>query len=235
MINQIIDDISFLLKESFNFDFIGKYGKVFKVYDDQDSGNICFGCEKHGENLFVKFAGAPTARYDGLPEDAVKRLKATLPIYRDLKHANLIELVESKDVGNGFVIVFKWVNGDCMGRMYPESHKRFMELPLKDRLKVFNDILDFFEHMAQKNYVAVDFYDGSIMYDFERGKTIICDIDYFRKSPTVNDMGHMFGSKRFQAPEEFELGAVIDEITNVYTLGATAFENKLIIEGDSFK
>ena len=26
-----------------------------------------------------------------------------------------------------------------------------------------------------------------------------------------------------QAPEEFQLGAVIDEITNVYTVGATAF------------
>ena len=33
----------------------------------------------------------------------------------------------------------------------------------------------------------------------------------------------MWGSSRFQAPEEFELGEVIDEITNVYTLGATAF------------
>ena len=33
----------------------------------------------------------------------------------------------------------------------------------------------------------------------------------------------MWGSSRFQAPEEYQLGADIDEITNVYTLGATAF------------
>jgi serine/threonine-protein kinase len=33
----------------------------------------------------------------------------------------------------------------------------------------------------------------------------------------------MWGSSRFMSPEEFELGAVIDEITNVYTMGATAF------------
>lgn len=31
------------------------------------------------------------------------------------------------------------------------------------------------------------------------------------------------GSSRFQSPEEYQLGSDIDEITNVYTLGATAF------------
>lgn len=36
-------------------------------------------------------------------------------------------------------------------------------------------------------------------------------------------MGRMWGSSRFMSPEEFTLGAVIDERTNVYTLGAMAF------------
>ena len=36
-------------------------------------------------------------------------------------------------------------------------------------------------------------------------------------------MERLWGGSRFQAPEEFCKGAVIDEITNVYTLGATAF------------
>lgn len=52
---------------------------------------------------------------------------------------------------------------------------------------------------------------------------MICDIDFFRKSPTVNDMGRMWGSSIFMSPEEFKLGAAIDEVTNVYTLGAMAF------------
>ena len=36
-------------------------------------------------------------------------------------------------------------------------------------------------------------------------------------------MGRMWGSSRFRAPEGYRLGADIDEITNVYTLGASAF------------
>lgn len=36
---QCIDDVPCMLKEPFDMSFIKKYGKVFKVYDDQDSGN----------------------------------------------------------------------------------------------------------------------------------------------------------------------------------------------------
>ena len=220
---QSIDGIPFKLKSAFDFGFLKEYGTVFKVFDDQDSGNICFGTEKDGQRYFIKFAGAPTERYGGSPEDAVARLKATLPVYRDLKHKNLIKFLEAKDFGGGFIMVFQWAAGDCMGVMYPAAHQRFMQLSSRDRLRVFSDILDFFEYIASQNYVAIDFYDGSILYDFENGKTTICDIDFFRRQPCVNDMGRMWGSSRFQSPEEYQLGAPIDEVTNVYTLGAAAF------------
>ena len=220
---QYAGAVPYKLKSAFDFSFLSEYGTVFKVYDDQDSGNICFGTKKDGQCYFIKFAGAPTEQYTGDPADAIARLKATLPVYSELQHENLIELVEAKDIGGGFAMVFKWASGDCMGRMYPASHRRFMQLPVDARLTVFRDILSFFEYIASQNYVAIDFYDGSIMYDFENGKTTICDIDFFRKQPCFNDMGRMWGSSRFQAPEEFQLGAVIDEITNVYTVGATAF------------
>ena len=220
---QYLDGIPFKLKSAFDFGFLKEYGTVFKVFDDQDSGNICFGMEKDGQRYFVKFAGAPTEQYGGNPADAVARLKATLPVYRDLQHKNLIELLETKDLDGGFIMVFKWAAGDGVGVMYPASHQRFMQLSSHDRLCVFGDILDFFTYIASQHYVAIDFYDGSILYDFESGKTTICDIDFFRKLPCINDMGRMWGSSRFQSPEEYQLGASIDEVTNVYTIGATAF------------
>lgn len=220
---QYTDGIPYKLKSSFDFTFISKYGKVFKVYDDQDSGNICFGTEKDGERYFVKFAGAPTDQYNGNVNDAIQRLKSTLSTYRELHHKNLIEFVEAEEIGGGFSMVFKWVDGDCMGRMYPAAHRRFMQRSVEDRLTVFRDILNFFEYIVSQSYVAIDFYDGSIMYDFEKRKTTICDIDFFMKQPCTNEMGRMWGSSRFQSPEEYQLGAVIDEVTNVYTVGATAF------------
>lgn len=178
---QYIDGIPYRLKSAFDFGFMKEYGTVFRVYDDQDSGNICFGTERDGQRYFIKFAGAPAGRYSGEPADAIARLKATVPIYCGLRHKSLIEFVEAREIGGGFATVFKWADGDCMGRMYPDSHRRFMQLPVDARLAVFSDIISFFEHVVAQNYVAIDFYDGSILYDFENGRTTICDIDLFRK------------------------------------------------------
>ncbi|MCH5317871.1 MAG: serine/threonine protein kinase [Eubacterium sp.] len=221
--SQYIDGIPFKLKAPFDFGFIGRYGKVFKVFDDQDSGNICFGTEKNGQKFFVKFAGAPTKEYNGTAEEAIKRLKSTLPIYEHLKHKNLIEFVSAEEIGGGFAMVFKWADGDCAGRQYPEAHRKFAALPNEAKLKVFSDVLEFLAHINSQGYVAVDFYDGSILCDYESGKTTVCDIDLFQKKPYINDMGRMWGSAKFMSPEEFERGAVIDKITNVYTAGAFAF------------
>ncbi len=220
---QWLDGVPYRLKEPFDFSFLHRFGKVFRVFDGQDSGNICFGTEKDGQRFFVKFAGAPTTAYSGSPGEAVKQLKATLPIYSDLKHPNLIEFVDAEEIGGGFLMRFKWADGDCMGRMYPPAHQRFMTLPIEARLDVFRDILRFLKNVHSRNYIALDFYDGSILYDFENGKTTVCDIDLFRKKPCINDMGRMWGSSAFMSPEEFVLGADIDETTNVYTAGAFAF------------
>jgi serine/threonine-protein kinase len=110
-----------------------------------------------------------------------------------------------------------------MGKQYPKSREKFMKMPVERKHKLFDDILDFHAHTVKQGYVAIDFYDGSIMYDFNANKTFICDIEFYAKMPYTNNVGRMWGSSRFMSPEEFTLGAAIDEITNVYTMGATAF------------
>lgn len=220
---QYINNIPYKLKSPFDFSFIEKYGEVFKIYDDQDSGNICFGVKNGDKMYFIKFAGAPTERYSGKPEDAIARLKSTVPIYEDLAHSALIKFIRAEEVGNGFAAIFEWTDGECMGKMYTMSREKFMQMSDSTRLEVFNDILAFHIYVIKQGYVAIDFYDGSIMYDFGRKKTLICDIDLYSKMPYINEMGRMWGSSRFMSPEEFTLGAAIDELTNVYLMGATAF------------
>ncbi len=218
-----IDGLPCRLAAPWDFSFLRQYGRVFQVFDDQDSGNLCFGTEKEGMRFFVKFAGAPTARGTGSPAQAIERLRAAVPIYRNLAHPNLIQLLEAHEAGKGYAAVFRWAEGDCMGRMYPEPHARFMALPLETRMAVYRDVLDFLAYVNRQGYVAVDFYDGSILYDFKRQTTTICDIDFFRKQPATNDMGRLWGSSLFMSPEEYQLGAVLDQVTNVYTAGAVAF------------
>ncbi|MBZ9532961.1 hypothetical protein KGR20_01655 [Cytobacillus oceanisediminis] len=53
--------------------------------------------------------------------------------------------------------------------------------------------------------------------------TKICDIDLYKKKPFTNTMGRIWGSSRFMSPEEFKLGARIDEKSNVFNMAANAF------------
>ncbi|MDL2232711.1 phosphotransferase [Ruminococcaceae bacterium OttesenSCG-928-L11] len=220
---QYTDGVPYKLKAPFDFSFLQKYGTVFKVFDDQDSGNICFGISNAGKRYFVKFAGAPTERAVVSAKTAVANLKRTVPLYRDLAHPNLIRFIAAEEIGGGFAMIFEWVDAECMHPMYPRSRAKFMQMSIETRHQVFREILAFHVHVAERGYVAVDFYDGSIMYDFDSRKTAICDIDFYVKVPFTNEMGRLWGSSRFMSPEEFQRGAGIDEITNVYAMGATAF------------
>ncbi|WP_373605249.1 MULTISPECIES: hypothetical protein [Bacillus] len=46
-----LDNVTFQLKEYQDFDWLVSLGKVFTVFDQQDSGNISFGIEKDGQAL----------------------------------------------------------------------------------------------------------------------------------------------------------------------------------------
>lgn len=232
---KIIDNVTFELKRDYDFSWLSKYGQVFCVYDQQDSGNICFGVKNKNRKVFIKYAGAPTVNYEGTVEDAILRMKKAIHVYEDIAHPNLINLVEHFKQGDGYACIYDWVDGECLHAhwnfdKYPKySHPaspnfKFNLLTLEQKLKCIDTILNFHILVAEKEYVAIDFYDGSIMYDFKTNKTTICDIDFYHKGLFINSDGFMMGSPRFMSPEEHEKGAIIDEVSNVFTLGAITFE-----------
>ncbi|MCR2821044.1 protein kinase domain-containing protein [Lederbergia panacisoli] len=229
-----IGKVTFHLREYHHFDWLQNMGEAFAVFDQQDSGNICFGIEKDGQKKFVKYAGAKTLEYEGHPDDAIDELKNSVVLYEKLTHPYLVKLEKHFPVDQGYVLIFEWFEGECLHShwSFPPPAKyehpkspfyRFKQLTLKKRLDSLQGIYDFHVHMERKNVVAVDFYDGSIMYHFETNETKICDIDLYKIKPFTNTMGRLWGSSRFMSPEEFELGSAIDERTNVFNMGAVAF------------
>ena len=221
---QWIDDIPYKLKEPFDFSFLGKYGKVFKVFDEQSSGCICFGVSDGEHKYFIKFAGVKTINNHDLPvSDAIARLKAAVIKYKELEHPLLIRLIEAKETGNGYMLVFDWYDGEGFSIETPALYEKFKALPIDKKIYVFEEILRFHEYAAQCGYVAMDFNDYSTLYDFDIGQIKICDIDFYAKQSYINGFGRALGDTVVMSPEEFRIGGLIDEISNVYTMGATAF------------
>lgn len=237
MVNYNLDGVCFSLKAKYDFSWLKSLGTVFTVFSQNDSGNISFGINSGHEKWFVKVAGLKTSESIRTTAEAVEALKSAIAIYENIKHPNLIELVKHYPLEDTYIAIFKWVEGDCLfdywnfEKYHSNSQiispaERFKQLPVTQRIKSADILFSFLDKISKSGYVAVDFYDGSIMYDFFNNVTTICDIDFFRKKPTKNNMGEDYwGTKRLKAPEEYILNAVIDETTNVYTLGALLFNS----------
>jgi serine/threonine-protein kinase len=211
--------------------YLHTIGSVFAVFDEhtQDSGNISYGVQVGGERYFIKTAGRPE---DPLPflrhPERVSLLRNAIRLRRSCGHPALPCLHQVIESPDGPLLVYQWVDGERLGadratRDDPRStFQRFRRLPVPEIARALDVIYELHDELARSGWIAVDFYDGSILYDFGRQETHIVDLDLYRDAPFTNEMGRMFGSSRFMAPEEFERGALIDERTNVFTMGRTA-------------
>jgi len=225
LVIQHIDGISYRLKESFDFSFLNEYGKVFKIFDEQNSGNICFGVSDEKNKYFIKFSGVKTMNYtpDFPVPDDVDRLKSAVIKYKEMAHPLLINFIEAKEIANGYMLIFDWFDGESFSAEKPELHAKFTALPLEKRIRTFEKILEFHKHIAKCGYVALDFNDYSTLYNYKSDKVKICDIDFYAKHTYINGHGKSLGDPMLMSPEEFRIGGVLDEVTNVYTMRATAF------------
>ncbi len=203
-------------------------GRVFAAFDErtQDSGNISYGVEIDSQRYFVKTAGAldddcrggiqPRPYFNHT--DRVASLRNAARLAKTASHHTLPKLHQVIESPTGPMLVYDWVSGDLVR----SSLDRIRSLPASEITTLLTDIYDLHRHLVSLGWIAVDFYDGAMIYDFDRHRVHAIDLDSYHTGPFTNHMGRMFGSRRFMAPEEFELGATIDERTTVFTMGRTA-------------
>ena len=188
------------LAAPFDFSFLARYGTPFCVFDQQQSGNIAFGMQSaQWGKLFVKFAGAPTVNARIAPAPAAEALCLAMSAYQALyAHPALVKLLGCGTVAGGYAAVFRWAEGVNLypgtrfspaerythpaSPLYQLSHQ-----PLIVRLRMLDNVFDFHRYALSKGFMAVDFYDGSLLADFSTGRVTVCDIDLYRRMPCRND------------------------------------------------
>ena len=211
--------------------YLHSVGTVFVEFSDQtqDSGNVSYGVQIGTERYFVKTAGDPDDPRPVLKHPArVALLRNAMRLRQSCNHFTLPRLYRVIESPAGPWLVYQWLDGELLGagraqRDNPASaFQRFRSLPVPTIGRCLDAIFDLHDEIARAGWIAVDFYDGCLIYDFASEQLGVVDLDMYRAGPFRNEMGRMFGSTRFMAPEEFELGALIDEQSNVFVMGRTA-------------
>lgn len=200
-------------------EFLESIGEIFTTFGPatQDSGNISYGAISEGERFFVKTTDPDAEVVLDYPA-RVELLRNAVRVSRSCNNAVLPKLQNVIESPHGPMLVYQWVDGDLLRA----ARQRFCDLPKDEIAFSLNRIFRLHSDLAAMSWVAVDFYDGCLIYDFSRRELHVVDLDGYHQGPFCNTMGRMFGSSRFMAPEEFEFGRQIDERTTVFTLGRTA-------------
>lgn len=207
--------------------YLASIGRIFAVFDarTQDSGNVSYGFEALGRRWFVKTAGDPASPAFLSHHQRVALLENAARLARAFSHPALPALLDVVASAWGPMLVREWAPGELLhapaaSRADPASaHQRFRRLPAEEVAAAIDVVLGVHVGLSGLGWVACDFYDGALIYDFAARRIRLVDLDSYRLGRFVNVMGRMFGSTRFMAPEEFERGAMIDERTTVFTLG----------------
>ena len=165
-------------------------------------------------------------------------LRNAVAVAESIRHACLPRLLNVIESPDGPMLVYEWAGGELLGvpreeRSNPLSpYQRFRALPPDEISRCLDQIYELHRDLSALGWIAVDFYDGSLIYDFDTATVHVVDLDSYHLGPFVNRMGRMFGSTRFMSPEEFEAGALIDERSNVFMLGRTILELLSDASGD---
>jgi serine/threonine-protein kinase len=204
-------------------------GEVFRVFRLQDSGCVAYGVEVEGERWFVKTACTAPAEAS---------LARAARFHAAVRHPAIVPLRHRLRAGERQTLVFPWVEGEVlyhatvprtMRRTDPDcAMARFRRLPVDEVNAAITMILDAHLAVEQAGFVAVDFYDGCVMYDFDAHQVHLIDFDEYRPGPFRVDGDRMPGSTRYMAPEEWTNGATVDARTTVFNLGRAA---RLLLDG----
>lgn len=206
-------------------EYLASCGDVFATITGHDSRNTSYGVAIAGDRWFVKRAAPGDT-------DAIVELESAIRFHAVVRHGAIVPLVGLVHASDGLAIVHPWRAGEVLndpsapGALPPTDPKsafaRFRALPLPELLAAIEVVFEAHVAVARAGFVAVDFYDGAVMYDFAAHAIHLVDLDSYRPRYTL-DRERQFGSSRFMAPEEWQRGATIDERTTVYTLGRAAF------------
>lgn len=221
MITLNLQGLPVQLRTFHDLSFVESYGRVLRVFDQLNSGLLCFQIQQGDKRCFLKYAGAPMLKSMETPEQSMQRLRLAAPRYETLRHPALAAFRGARDYGSGFACLFDWIEGLPLAPL-KENAQHLRAAPLMDRLKMMDALVDLHVAAESQGLVACGLQDTQLIYQPQSAGLILAHIDDYLLMPAMNLRGRQPGSPFYLAPEAYQMGAPLDETTTVYAMGAIA-------------
>lgn len=205
-------------------DYLNRAGRVVRTFGVRtDSRARIVGAQVAGEHFVVKEASDP---------ESVAWLESAVRFHSVVQHPVIAPVLASFRTPTGLALVEEWAPGQPLFDPFdatrlpldhPDSvYQRFLRLPAEEIAQCVGLLIEAHVAVARASFVAVDLYEGCVMWDDATRSIRLIDLDHYQPGPYLLESERQIGSLSFMAPEELTRGAVVDERTMVYTVGRLA-------------
>ena len=169
---MVVEDL-FAVAESLTLDDLS-VEDADVVLDQQDSGCLSWGVTPAGRRWFVKEATTANAE---------RSLRNCLRFHQAVRHDAIVRPVRAFDARR-VTLLYPWVQGVVLNSATVANSDRggldrFRSLPVEPVLDAISTILDAHQRVAAAGFVAIDFYDGCLLYDFDQLVVHFFDLDEY--------------------------------------------------------
>lgn len=205
-------------------DYLASIGTIVRWFGRRDDSRATvLGIDVDGQRYVVKHA---------CDDEAVGWLQSAARFHGAVSHPVIAPLLAELRTPTGLALVEAWAPGEVLHDAYDDTvpprddpvsaYRRLLALSATDIARVVSEIIDAHVAVTGAGFVAVDLYEGCVVFDFPTRRTSLIDLDHYTPGPYRLEHERQIGSRAFMAPEEFERDATIDERSTVYTLGRFA-------------
>ena len=180
-----------------------RLGDVFDAFEDQDSGCMSYGVAIQGDRWFVKTA---------YTAQTVPMLRRAADFHLNVQHDAIVAPAAYAERPNRAAILYPWVDGKVL---YHPTRTRYLSredplspmyafrlMPVEKIHRALDTVFDAHLAVVESGFVAIDFYDGSMLYDPDSESMYLIDLDEYRAGQFVVGPELLSGSVRFFSPEE---------------------------------
>ncbi len=164
--------------------------------------------------------------------DAAERFAREARAAASLNHTNIVTIYDFGDVESQPYIVMEYIQGETMA----EIIRRRTPVPVSEKVRWLEELCSGVASAHKMDVIHRDIKPGNLMID-RSGRLKILD---FGIAKIVNSLGNsmtaVIGTPGYMAPEQL-LGQRVDARTDVFAIGAVAFElitYEEAFQGDSF-
>jgi hypothetical protein len=182
---------------------VGGMGEVYKAIDP----------------TLQRTVAIKTVRPDIDRPDYLERLYREAQACARLQHPNIVTVYEAGEIDGVVYIAMEYLKGEDLATVL-----RRRELTFEGKIRILLQILDALEHAHNEDVVHRDIKPSNVYQQLDRSiKLVDFGLARMMRAETLTLSGAVMGTPHYASPEQLK-GEHIDKRTDIYSVGALAFE-----------